>query len=137
MSELLEGKTLRELLGSTCNAALPLRKATEYALQIAHGLAAAHGKGITRRDLHARGSTARRRKGLDAVTRLLYVAPPRDEILGFFAIMTTTFSCLRFGPRRKGVKLRAGIPDARSRMSNGIEQPNFTILAFRRARHIW
>jgi len=51
VSELLEGKTLREVLGSTANAALPVRKATEYALQLAHGLAAAHGKGIIHRDL--------------------------------------------------------------------------------------
>src|SRR5438094_9024929 len=51
VSELLEGKTLREMLGSTANTALPVRKATEYALQIAHGLAAAHGKGIIHRDL--------------------------------------------------------------------------------------
>ena len=51
VSELLEGKTLREVLGSTVNAALPVRKATEYALQIAHGLAAAHDKGIVHRDL--------------------------------------------------------------------------------------
>src|SRR5438128_10894141 len=43
VSELLEGETLRdEMNGGT----LPLRKATEYALQIAHGLAAAHGKAI-------------------------------------------------------------------------------------------
>src|SRR5882724_7157398 len=41
VSELLEGKTLREVVGSTATTALPLRKATEYALQIAHGLAAA------------------------------------------------------------------------------------------------
>src|SRR3989475_11027504 len=51
VSELLEGKTLREVLGSTANAALPVRKATEYALQIAHGLSAAHGKGVIHRDL--------------------------------------------------------------------------------------
>src|SRR6266705_2029574 len=51
VSELLEGETLREVLGSTSTTALPVRKATEYALQIAHGLAAAHGKGITHRDL--------------------------------------------------------------------------------------
>jgi eukaryotic-like serine/threonine-protein kinase len=51
VSELLEGQTLRELLGSTATTALPVRKATEYALQIAHGLAAAHGKGVIHRDL--------------------------------------------------------------------------------------
>jgi len=48
VSELLEGETLRERLLGT---ALPVRKAVEYALQIARGLAAAHGKGIVHRDL--------------------------------------------------------------------------------------
>ena len=48
VSELLEGKTLREELSGE---ALPLRKSTDYALQIAHGLAAAHTKGIIHRDL--------------------------------------------------------------------------------------
>src|SRR6266498_467449 len=48
VSELLEGKTLREEMNG---AALPVRKATEYALQIAHGLAAAHSKGVIHRDL--------------------------------------------------------------------------------------
>ena len=48
ISELLEGKTLRE---EKNGAALPVRKATDYALQIAHGLAAAHGKRIVHRDL--------------------------------------------------------------------------------------
>src|SRR5205809_2287866 len=51
VSELLEGKTLREVLGSTATTVLPVRKAAEFALQIAHGLAAAHGKGIIHRDL--------------------------------------------------------------------------------------
>src|SRR5262245_54456717 len=51
VTELLEGKTLREVLGTTATTALPVRKATEYALQIAQGLAAAHGKGIIHRDL--------------------------------------------------------------------------------------
>jgi eukaryotic-like serine/threonine-protein kinase len=48
VSELLEGETLRERLR---NGALPVRKTLDYALQIAHGLAAAHEKGIIHRDL--------------------------------------------------------------------------------------
>ena len=41
VSELLEGETLRDRLRS---GALPTRKAIEFALQMAHGLAAAHEK---------------------------------------------------------------------------------------------
>src|SRR5438132_8870639 len=41
VSELLEGETLRERI-----TGIPVRKAIEYAVQIAHGLAAAHEKGI-------------------------------------------------------------------------------------------
>src|SRR5436853_1825651 len=48
VSELLEGETLRERLAG---AALPQRKAIDYALQIARGLAAAHEKGIVHRDI--------------------------------------------------------------------------------------
>jgi Tol biopolymer transport system component len=48
VSELLDGETLRERLNG---GAVPVRKAVEYAVQIAHGLAAAHEKGITHRDL--------------------------------------------------------------------------------------
>jgi Tol biopolymer transport system component len=48
VTELLEGETLREKLAS---GALPARKAVEYALQIVHGIAAAHQKGIVHRDL--------------------------------------------------------------------------------------
>src|SRR5688500_11398181 len=46
--ELLEGETLRERLAG---GALPVRKAIEIALQIVHGLAAAHAKAIVHRDL--------------------------------------------------------------------------------------
>ncbi len=48
VSELLEGETLRERLR---NGALPTRKAIDYAIQVAKGLAAAHEKGIVHRDL--------------------------------------------------------------------------------------
>jgi len=48
VSEFLEGQTLREKLES---GPLPVRRAIEYALGIAVGLAAAHEKGIVHRDL--------------------------------------------------------------------------------------
>ena len=48
MQELLEGETLRSALAG---GKLSPRKAIDYALQIAHGLAAAHEKGIVHRDL--------------------------------------------------------------------------------------
>jgi serine/threonine protein kinase len=47
-TELLEGETLRERLATH---ALPVRKAIDYVIQIARGLATAHAKGITHRDL--------------------------------------------------------------------------------------
>jgi serine/threonine protein kinase/Tol biopolymer transport system component len=48
VSELLEGTPLRQLLQ---NGPMPLRKTINYGVQIAHGLAAAHEKGIVHRDL--------------------------------------------------------------------------------------
>lgn len=48
VSELLEGETLRSRLAA---GPLPTRKALDYAIQIARGLAAAHEKGIVHRDL--------------------------------------------------------------------------------------
>src|SRR3954449_11447205 len=48
VSELLEGETLRSRLIS---GPLPVRKAVDYALQIARGLTAAHNHGIFHRDL--------------------------------------------------------------------------------------
>jgi len=48
VSELLEGESLRARLRS---GPVPPRKATDYAVQVARGLAAAHDKGIVHRDL--------------------------------------------------------------------------------------
>jgi serine/threonine protein kinase len=48
VTELLEGQTLRGWLGG---GAVPSRKATNTAEQVARGLAAAHDKGIVHRDL--------------------------------------------------------------------------------------
>ena len=48
VEELLEGETLRERLQ---HGPIPLRKAIDYGVQIAHSLAAAHDKGIVHRDL--------------------------------------------------------------------------------------
>ena len=46
--ELLEGDTLRSRIGTS---PLPLRIVLDYGVQIARGLAAAHGRGIVHRDL--------------------------------------------------------------------------------------
>ena len=48
VSELLEGETLRDIIGGT---PIPVRKALGLGLQAANGLAAAHEKGIIHRDL--------------------------------------------------------------------------------------
>jgi len=48
VTELLEGETLRSRLGP---GAISVRKAIDYAVQLAKGLAAAHEKGIVHRDL--------------------------------------------------------------------------------------
>ncbi len=48
VSELLEGESLRERMAGN---ALSQRKAIDYALQLARGLAAAHEKGIVHRDI--------------------------------------------------------------------------------------
>jgi len=48
VQELLEGETLRGVLAGS---RLSARKTIDYALQMAHGLAAAHEKGIVHRDL--------------------------------------------------------------------------------------
>src|SRR5436190_6802914 len=49
--ELLEGETLRDAIGEGMPTPLPLRRAIDYAIQIASALAVAHEKGIIHRDL--------------------------------------------------------------------------------------
>ena len=49
--ELLEGETLRDVLGDGQAKALPVREAVDYAIQLASALAIAHEKGIWHRDL--------------------------------------------------------------------------------------
>ena len=48
VTELLEGETLRERMGGR---PLPVRKAVDYAAQIANGLAAGHEHGVVHRDI--------------------------------------------------------------------------------------
>jgi len=48
VAELLQGETLRERMNG---ASIPARKATDYAIQVAQGLAEAHGHGVVHRDL--------------------------------------------------------------------------------------
>ena len=55
--ELLEGETLREALA---HGALPARRAIAYAIQLVHGLAAAHDKGIVTVTSSRRTSSSRR-----------------------------------------------------------------------------
>lgn len=62
VTELLDGATLRQRLGQ---GPFPPRRAIEYALQIAHGLAAAHEKSIVHRDLKPENLFVTRRKSQD------------------------------------------------------------------------
>jgi eukaryotic-like serine/threonine-protein kinase len=48
VAELLDGRTLRQRLGE---GPIPVRQATEYAIQIAQGMSAAHARNIVHRDL--------------------------------------------------------------------------------------
>lgn len=78
VSELLEGETL---YAAVARGALPLRRATDLAVQIALGLAAAHQKGIVHRDLKPANiwvTTEGRAKILDF--GLARVVDARDEL---------------------------------------------------------
>jgi hypothetical protein len=69
VSEWLEGNSLRS---ESQRGALPLKRLLDLAVQIADGLAAAHGMGIVHRDRHACVVTRRPQPGLSRDGRILY-----------------------------------------------------------------
>jgi Tol biopolymer transport system component len=94
VSELLEGRTLRDVLNDEARTrsssetpppknALPLRRAIEIGVQLANGLAAAHEKGIVHRDLKPENvlvMTDSRVKLLDfGLAKLLDTGPAPEE----------------------------------------------------------
>src|SRR5262249_2136518 len=87
VSELLEGNTLRERL---TRSALLVRKASDYAIQIARGLSVAHEKGIVHRDLKPENvfiTTDGHAKILDfGLAKLTSVEP----VTGFASALPTT-----------------------------------------------
>jgi serine/threonine protein kinase len=87
VSELLDGGTLRERLEA---GHIPVRKAVEFAVQIANGLAAAHEKGIVHRDLKPENlfvTGVGRVKILDfGLAKLTQAEPP---VAGISALPTT------------------------------------------------
>ena len=87
VTELLEGATLREQLSA---GPLPVRKTIEYAVQIAHGLAAAHEKGIVHRDLKPENVFVTDVAGVKILDfGLAKLTQPEPSIAGVTALPTT------------------------------------------------
>ena len=87
VSELLEGETLRARLAG---GALPVRKAIEYGVQIARGLAAAHEKGIVHRDLKPENVFITRDGGVKILDfGLAKLTQPESSLAGLSMLPTT------------------------------------------------
>ena len=94
VSELLEGSTLRDRIAGP----LPVRKAIEYGVQLAHGLAAAHEKAIVHRDLKPENifiTSDGRVKILDF--GLAKLTQPETAAAGM-SILPTAFDAARVSP---------------------------------------
>jgi len=89
VSELLEGETLRERSNA---GPVAVRKAIELALQIAHGLAAAHDKGITHRDLKPENLFVTRDNRVKILDFGLAKLTQDQPALGPASAMATAFS---------------------------------------------
>jgi serine/threonine protein kinase len=118
VSELLEGETLRQRLEE---GVLPPRKTIDYTLQIAKGLAAAHGKGIVHRDLKPENlfiTRDGRVKILDSGHRGLHVARASARTGGGCPLryLLARRRPLRdaYGSARLQARLRAGDSDGDS-----------------------
>ena len=92
VSELLEGETLREQIK---RGRLAVRKAIDYGVQIARGLAAAHEKGIVHRDLKPEN--------------LFVTKDGRVKILDF-GLAKLTQAAVQFGARRTDASWREPKP---------------------------
>jgi RNA polymerase sigma factor (sigma-70 family) len=78
VSELLEGHILRDELRA---GSMPVRKALNYAAQIANGIAAAHEKGIVHRDLKSENIFVTGDRGLKILDfRLAKLVPERSAL---------------------------------------------------------
>ncbi len=94
VSELLEGSTLRDRI----TGPLPIRKVLDYAVQLAHGLAAAHERTIVHRDLKPENifiTSDGRVKILDFGLAKL-IQP--DVVAAGISIMPTGFEAARVSP---------------------------------------
>jgi len=115
VTELLEGETLRHRLAG---GALPTRKATDYASQIASGLAAAHEKGIIHRDLKPDNIFVTRDgrvKILDfGLAKLAPPVTPEDRTLATAAVKTEAGLVMGTLGYMAPEQVRGGVVDHRS-----------------------